>query len=166
MPADRRAVGDADTDSWDLDYRPRRLPRLAVAAAVVVIIIHVTFGLLLTISNTGADNVGVRDQAAIILIGLLIAALVLLFTRARLRVGPAGVGVRNLGSERLIGWDRVRGLSYPGKGFGARLLLPADEHIPVLAVQAGDGDRAVAAMQTFRELAARYADREGTATED
>lgn len=152
-------------NAWDVVYRPRRLPRQAVAAAVVVLIIHVTFGLLLTISDTGVRNIGIGDQAAIILIGVLVAGIVLLFTRPRLRIGPAGVGVRNLAAERLFGWDRVRGLSYPGKGFGARLLLPADEHVPVLAVQAGDGDRAVAAMESYRDLAARYAPDDATATE-
>ena len=81
---------------------------------------------------------------------------VLLFTRARLRVGPAGVGVRNLVGERVFEWDRVQGMTYPDKGFSARLLLPADEHVPVLAVQAWDSDRAVAAMTAFRELEERY----------
>ncbi len=141
---------------WDLVYRPRRMPRVAVVAAIVVLAIHVTFGALLTISDTGARNIGLSDQLAIGLIGVIITGAVLLFTRARLRVGPAGVGVRNLVGERVFEWDRVEGMTYPDKGFSARLLLPADEHVPVLAVQAWDSDRAVAAMTAFRELEERY----------
>lgn len=141
---------------WDLVYRPRRMPRVAVVAAIVVLAIHVTFGALLTISDTGARNIGLSDQLAIGLIGVIITGAVLLFTRARLRVGPAGVGVRNLVGERVFEWDRVQGMTYPDKGFSARLLLPADEHVPVLAVQAWDSDRAVAAMTAFRELEERY----------
>ena len=145
--------GDAE---WDMVYRPRRLARIAVVVAVVVLAIHIVFGVLLTISDTGPENIGASDQAAIIIIGLIIAAAILLFTRPRLRVGKQGVSVRNLWGDRLFEWDRVRGLTYPDRGFGAQLLLPADEHIPVLAVQAGDRDRAVEAMDRYRELAARY----------
>lgn len=141
---------------WDLVYRPRRMPRVAVVAAIVVLAIHVTFGALLTISDTGARNIGLSDQLAIGLIGVIITGAVLLLTRARLRVGPTGVGVRNLVGERVFEWDRVQGMTYPDKGFSARLLLPADEHVPVLAVQAWDSDRAVAAMTAFRELEERY----------
>lgn len=144
---------------WELVYRSRRLRTIAIAAAVVVLIIHVTFGVLLTISNTGPKNIGIDDQAAIIIIGLIIAGLVLLLMRPRLRVGARGVSVRNLATERTFGWDEIRGLAYPDKGFGGQLELPADEHIPVLAIQAGDGDLAVAAMERYRDIEERYRSR-------
>ncbi|WP_051989722.1 PH domain-containing protein [Gordonia soli] len=146
------------SDVWEFVYRPRRTPRIAIAVAIVVLIIHIVFGALLTISDTGVQ-IGLSDQFAIWIIGVVVAGAILLFTRVRLRVGPQGVGVRNLTSERVFGWDRIVGLTYPDKGFGARLLLPADEHIPVLAVQAGDGDRAVGAMNRFRELRQIHAPR-------
>ncbi|MEE3850426.1 PH domain-containing protein [Gordonia sp. LSe1-13] len=131
------------------------MPRIAIVVAAVVIAIHITFAALLTISDTGVQ-IGGSDQLGLALIGVVEAALILLFTRPRLRVGRAGVGVRNLTGERLFEWDRVRGMTYPDKGFSARLLLPDDEHVPVLAVQAWDSDRAVAAMNAFRELEQRY----------
>ncbi|MGV9671042.1 MULTISPECIES: PH domain-containing protein [unclassified Gordonia (in: high G+C Gram-positive bacteria)] len=151
-------TGQSDTGSaeWDMDYRSRRLAVIAVAAAVVVLIIHITFGLLLTISNTGPDNIGWSDQAAVITIGIVIAGACMLLTRPRLRVGSRGVSVRNLATERLFTWDQVRGLTYPDKGFGGQLELPADEHVPVLAIQAGDGERAVAAMERYRQIEQRY----------
>lgn len=155
VPA-RADVADG-AQTWDLDYRPQRLVRIALVVATVVLALHITFGLLLTISNTGAANIGVNDEIAIILIGVLLTGAVLLFTRPRLRVGPCGVAVRNLTGERRFDWESVRGLGYPARGFGARLLLPSDEHIPVLAVQAGDGERAVAVMRHYRELQERYA---------
>ncbi|WP_238422327.1 PH domain-containing protein [Gordonia sp. 'Campus'] len=150
------SAGDADVASWDLVYRPRKLPRWAVAAAVVVLAIHITFGLLLTIDDVGVRNLGGSDQVAIILIGVLVAGAILLLTRPRLRVGPQGVEVRNLATTRLFEWDRVLGLTYPESGFGAWLLFPSDEHITVLAVQAGDGQRAIDTMARFRELEERY----------
>ncbi|MGC4932400.1 PH domain-containing protein [Gordonia sp. DT30] len=149
-------MSDDKPTEWDLDYRSRRLVIIAVAVAVVVLIIHVTFGLLLTISNTGPDNIGWSDQAAIIALGVVIAGAVMLLTRPRLRVGARGVAVRNLATERFFTWDEVRGLSYPDKGFGGQLELPHDEHIPVLAVQAADGERAIEAMERYRQIEQRH----------
>lgn len=144
-----------DTEQWSYVYRPRLMPRVAAAVAVVVVVIHVVFGALLTISNTGPD-VGLSDQIGIALIGVVEAGAILLLTRARLRLGPGGISVRNLVAERVFGWDEIEGLVYPEGKFCARLLLPSDEHIPVLAVQARDGDRAVRAMEQFRELEQRH----------
>ncbi|MFT3715251.1 MAG: PH domain-containing protein [Gordonia sp. (in: high G+C Gram-positive bacteria)] len=143
---------------WVYTYRPEAIRTIASVVAAVVVAIHLVFGLLLGISYTGV-NVGWLDKSALIVQGLIIAAAVLLFTRSRLRVGPQGVGVLNLVSERIYGWDVVQGLSYPDKAQWARLLFPQDEHIPVMAVQARDGDRAVEAMREFRELQERYSGR-------
>lgn len=146
----------AGGDDWEFEYRSRRLAMIGGVAAVVVLVIHITFGALLTISNTGPDNIGFVDQAAIILIGVVIASAVMLLARPRLRVGPQGVAVRNLATERIFGWDQVLGLDYPEKGFGGQLALPGDEHVPVLAIQAGDGEKAVGAMERFRAIEARH----------
>ena len=76
-----------DGDTWELEYRSRRLATIAGLVAGVVIIIHVIFGLLLTISNTGPANIGADDQAAIICIGLVEAGAAMMLMRPRLRVG-------------------------------------------------------------------------------
>ncbi|NMO00458.1 PH domain-containing protein [Gordonia sp. TBRC 11910] len=131
------------------------MPRAAITVAVLLVIVHAVFGALLTISDTGPD-VGLSDQIGIALIGVVEAGAVLLLTRARLRVGPSGIAVRNLVSERIFGWDEIGGLVYPEGKFCARLLLPSDEYVPVLAVQARDGDRAVAAMENVRDAEQRY----------
>lgn len=153
-----RAAGAGDAE-WDMEYRSRRLRVIAIPVAIVVLAIHITFGLLLTISDTGPDNIGWSDQAAVISIGVIIAGAVMLLTRPRLRVGRRGVSVRNLATERLFEWNEVCGLTYPDKGFGGQLELPGDEHVPVLAIQAGDGDRAVAAMERYRDIERSYRDR-------
>ncbi|MFW0790509.1 PH domain-containing protein [Gordonia sp. CPCC 205333] len=140
----------SDTSEWTYVYTPRLMPRVAVVVAVVVVIVHVIFAALLTIENTGPD-VGLSDQIGIGLVGVVEACAILLLTRARLRLGPNGIGVRNVLSEQFFRWDAIEGLVYPEGNFCARLLLPSDEHIPVLAVQARDHDRAVAAMERFRD---------------
>jgi hypothetical protein len=88
--------------------------------------------------------------------GLVIAGLVLLFARPRLRVGPTGLSVRNLLGDRLIPWSATVGVSFPAGSRWARVDLPDDEYVPVMAIQAVDKDRAVEAMDTVRSLLARY----------
>lgn len=143
---------------WLMVYRPRRSPLYATIAAVVVVIVHVVIGALLTISDTGA-HFQTSDQIAMGLIGVVIGGSMMLLCRARLRVGAEGVGIRNLLGERVFDWSIVRGVWYPDSGNWARLELPEDEFSPILAIQANDGDRAVAAMAEFRDLQERFAPR-------
>lgn len=146
----------AESSDWDYVYKPRWMRRAAWVAIAIVMIIHVTFGLLLDVSYTGV-NVEWSDKLSLIGVGVLISAVILYLTRARVRVGPRGIGVLNLVSERVFAWDEVLGLEYPEKGFCARLVFPGDEHIPVMAIQARDGDLAVAAMDRIRQAGAHYA---------
>lgn len=142
--------------TWDYVYRPQWMRRAAWIAVGIVMAIHIIFGLLLNISYTGV-NVNWSDKVALIGVGVVISCVILFLTRARLRVGPSGVGVLNMVSERFFTWDEVTGVEYPENWFCARLLFPHDEHIPVMAIQARDGDRAVTAMQEFRALGDKYA---------
>jgi hypothetical protein len=93
---------------------------------------------------------------AIALLGVVIAGAVLMFARPRLRAGASGVAVRNLLGYRLIPWADVVGVSFPVGARWARIDLPDDEYIPVMAIQAVDKDRAVEAMDDVRGLLARY----------
>ena len=72
----------------------------------------------------------------------------LLFARPRLRVGAAGIAVRNLLGDKLIPWTDVVDVSFPQGARWARVDLPDDEYIPPMAIQAVDKDRAVEAMDT------------------
>ncbi|MGB6040001.1 MAG: PH domain-containing protein, partial [Gordonia sp. (in: high G+C Gram-positive bacteria)] len=129
--------------------------RVAWIVIAIVMVIHIVFGLLLNISYTGV-NIDWSDKLALIGVGVVISCVILFLTRARLRVGPQGIGVLNLVSERVFGWDEVVGVEYPENWFCARLLFPHDEHIPIMAIQARDGDRAVTAMQEVRRLGEKY----------
>lgn len=85
---------------------------------------------------------------------MVLAGVILLLTRPRLRIGPAGLGVRNVLEERVIPWNQVVGISFPKRW--AQVELPGYEYVPVVAVQSVDRDRAVAAMDTLREAMDRY----------
>ncbi|WP_428340161.1 PH domain-containing protein [Mycobacterium sp.] len=144
-----------DQDTWDAELRPRRTPYAAYAVAVVLVVAHVVIGLLLKMGSTGVIF-QTSDQIAMVLLGVVLAGLVLLFARPRLRVGAAGLSVRNVLSDRLVPWSDVVGVSFPVGARWARIDLPDDEYVPLMAIQSVDKDRAVAAMDTVRDVLARY----------
>ena len=140
---------------WDVELRPHRTPLFAYAAAFLIAILLIVVGLLLKTKSSGVIF-QTSDQVAMAVLGLIIAGGVLLFARPRLRVGPQGISVRNLLGDRLVPWSEVVGVSFPAGHRWARVDLPDDEYIPVMAIQAVDKDRAVDAMDTVRSLLARY----------
>nr|MDT0522966.1 PH domain-containing protein [Streptomyces sp. DSM 41633] len=143
------------TDNWDVDIRPHRTPYFAYGAALIIFLAHVAVGALLKVGSTGV-LFRTSDQVGIARLGAIIAGVVTLFARPRLRVGPSGVAVRNLISFKVIPWSEVLGLSFPVGARWARLDLPDDEYIPVMAIQAIDKGRAIEAMDEVRDLIDRY----------
>ena len=149
-------TGSAPSAEWDMVVKSRKSARYAIATAVLLVVAHSTVAVLLRVSPTGV-YFRTADQLAMAGIGLLLGGLALVLTRPRIRVGPAGVAVRNLLSERLIEWDLVRGLSFPEGAMWARIDIPDDEFINVMAIQSNDRDHAVAAVRQFRTLERKYA---------
>jgi len=140
---------------WDIEIRPHLTPYFAYGAAALILAAHIVVGVLLKIASTGVIF-QTADQVAIALLGAVIAGVVLLFARPRLRVGAAGVAVRNLLGYRLIPWPDVVDVSFPLGARWARVDLADDEYVSVLAIQAVDKDRAVDAMDQVRGLLERY----------
>jgi hypothetical protein len=140
---------------WDVELRPHLTPLFAYAAAFLIATVHIVAGLLLKTQSSGVIF-QTADQVALALLGLVLAAAVLLLARPRLRVGPAGLSVRNMLGDRLIPWSDTVGVSFPVGSRWARIDLPDDEYVPVMAIQAVDKNRAVDAMDTVRRLLARY----------
>ena len=144
-----------DRDSWDVQVRPFLTPVFAYGAALLILAAHVVVGALLKVSSTGVIF-RTADQVAIAMLGAVIAGFVCLFARPRLRIGPSGVAVRNLFGYRLFPWADVVGVSFPQGARWARLDLPDDEYIPVMAIQAVDKGRAVESMDRVRAAMRRY----------
>jgi hypothetical protein len=142
-------------DGWDVQIRPHLTPYFAYSAAFVIVAAHIAVGLLLKIKSSGVIF-QTADQVAMAGLGLVLAGLLLLFARPRLRVGATGLSVRNMLGDRLVRWQDIVGVSFPAGSRWARIDLPDDEYIPVMAIQAVDKDRAVAAMDTVRSLLDRY----------
>lgn len=131
--------------------RPRRVRVFAVAGAVVLFAAFAVAGVFLRDSDTGA-NFAVSDQVAMFGIGLVLALAALWFTRPRVRADREGVEVRNMLGARRFPWSDVEHVSFPDGSPWARLELPHDEYVPVLAIQAMDGERAVTAMRELRRV--------------
>ena len=143
------------TSGWDAEFRPRLVPRVALAVAALI----ATVGIVVAVLNNRASGANWRgvDQIAIGGLALVLAAVIgVVLTRPRLRVGPAGLEVRNVLDARAIPWSQVVDFSFPAGKRWARVDLEAHEYVPVLAVQAADRGRAVEAMDTVRALMVRY----------
>ncbi|HEY6747545.1 MAG TPA: PH domain-containing protein [Mycobacteriales bacterium] len=145
--------------------RPVRLGRVAVVVAVVVVVIFTVIAVLL--GNTSSEGVefGPGDQVAMVVLGLLVAAGVLLIARPAVVADVHGLRVRNIWTTKEVPWEVVRLVSFPDGSPWAMLELADDERLAVLAVQASDGPRAVAAVRGLRTLQARHAAGEGRGPE-
>ena len=140
-------------DHWDVVFKPRLMPRLAWMGAALMVLAGVGVALTLRGKSTG-PALRTADQWAMLGLAVLLAGAILLLTRPRLRVGSTGLGVRNVVEERVIPWSDVVDISFPKRW--ARIELAAHEYVPVVAIQSVDGERAVAAMDSMRELMGRY----------
>lgn len=138
------------TAGWDFEHRPRLLRQASIALAALTMLVHVVWAFILVRGDTGV-TVGVADQVAFVVVGLIFAGLFLLLLRIRVRVGAAGVELRGPVRTRLWGWDDVVGVTFPRSSQWPRLELPAYEHMGILAIQAMDGQDAVDAMGGMRE---------------
>lgn len=140
---------------WDLQVRPHLTPYFAYGAAILILAAAIALGALLKAGSTGVVF-QTADQVAFAGLGVVLAGAVLLFARPRLRAGKAGLAVRNMLGEKLIAWPDVVDVSFPAGARWARVDLADDEYIPLMAIQAVDKERAVAAMDAVRELVERY----------
>jgi hypothetical protein len=143
------------SSDWDLQVRPRLTPYFAYAAAFLIATVSIVLGVLLKVGSTGVVF-RTDDQVAIAVLGIVIAAAALMFARPRLRIGARGLGVRNLLGERIIAWPDVVDVSFPAGARWAHVDLADDEYVQLMAIQAVDKERAVAAMDAVRELMTRY----------
>jgi hypothetical protein len=139
---------------------PRRLRLVCALAAAVVAGVMVVVGLSLPGTANSVVAYGVWDQIALIGLGVLLGAGVLALGRARVDADASGIRVRNILGRHELPWSAVRAVRFDRSSAWASLLLENDDEVAVLAVQAGDKERAVRAVEGLRSLhaAARASD--------
>lgn len=137
--------------SRPLVVRPRRLTLVCrlVALLIVATFVVVTVGLGRTEGGAGFRW---PDQVAMLGLGLLLGGGVLVFTRARVVADADGVRVRNAWRESALPWQVVAAVRFDEASPWASLDLHDDDTLALLAVQANDGPRAVAAVAQLRAL--------------
>ena len=114
----------------------------------------VVVGLLLKSSATGVVTFRTSDQVAMIGLGVLMGAGILLLGRSRVDADADGIRVRNILGRHELPWSAVKAVRFDRSSAWASLLLSNDDELALLAVQAGDRMRAVAAVEGLRALLA------------
>ena len=141
--------------------RPVRLRRVAFGTAAVVVVLFVAIAALLGRTSSEGVEFGPGDQIAMVLLGVLVAAGVLILARPTVVADLDGVRVQNIFTTKDVPWEVVRAVSFPDGTPWAMLNLADDDQIALLAVQAADGQRAVSTVRALRALHARHAAGEG-----
>jgi len=131
--------------------RPKKIRRVAWVCAIGLIAVFTVVGLLLGNTPTGVIF-RTSDQVAMIVLGFLLAGGVLLLTRPRVTADAAGIDIRNVITSHHFDWTDVHSVSFPDGAAWARLELPEDEYISIMAVQAADREYAVTSVRALREL--------------
>lgn len=142
-----------------LVIRPHKVRLIVIPVAVALVVIFTVVGLLLKSGSTGVEF-GTSDKIAVIGIGLALAAGSLVFVRPKVVADAEGIAVRNALWGQTVPWSLIRAVSFPDGAPWARLELPSDEYVPVVAIQAMDGERAVVAIRELRALHRKYTDGE------
>ena len=131
--------------------RPKKIRRVAWACAIGLVAVFTVVGILLGDTPTGVIF-RTSDQVAMIFLGFLLAGGVLLLTRPRVTADASGIDVRNVVTSHHYDWNDVLSVSFPDGAAWARLELPDDEYVSIMAVQATDREYAVSSVRALREL--------------
>ncbi len=133
-----------------VDVRPVRLTRVCRVLAVILVVVFTLVGVTL---NVGAAQVfGLADTIAMIVLGLMLSAVVLGFTRARVQADASGLRIRSALGEKVVPWGLVAAVRLDDGQAWASLDLQDDDTLALFAVQANDGERATEAVLALRRL--------------
>ncbi|HEX5595156.1 MAG TPA: PH domain-containing protein [Micromonosporaceae bacterium] len=141
------------TEAELVRLRPHRIRVVCWIGALAVLVLFTIIGTGLR-GATGQTHAAFQrgDQFAMIGLGVLLAAGILLFTRPRVEADLRGVRVRNVFSSHYLPWEVVRSVSFPRGSAWATLELHDDDLLPMIALQVADKERAVAGVRALRAL--------------
>lgn len=124
---------------------------MCLSAAVSITAVFALVGFALT-RTEGTAGFGLFDALAMTGLGMVVGAVLVVFSLSRVVAGGDGVRVRNGLSEKGYPWEVVRAVRFDDGASWASLELQDDDTVALLAVQANDGDRAVEAVLALRRL--------------
>lgn len=136
-----------------VDAQARKARKVAYGAAGLVVIVFTAVAFTLHgRTESGRSEFHIEDQIAMIVLGVLAAAGILMFTRPRIIADRQGVRVRNLLAWKYFPWDVIAAVRFDRGSPWVALDLENDDVISVMAVQAADKDYAVDTVRTLRRL--------------
>ncbi|HZE39650.1 MAG TPA: PH domain-containing protein [Stackebrandtia sp.] len=138
--------------------RPRKTTVGCWIAAVAVLAVCVVASTAMTGKTEGGGVFQRADAFAMVGLGVLAAAGILLFARPRVWADAKGVRIRNLFGSYDLPWQVVTKVSFPRGAAWAMLELADDDVVAVMAIQAVDGQYAVDAVRRLRKLLAEAND--------
>ncbi len=139
--------------------RPRRTRRVCwvLSAAMVVLFTALAFFLRGSTGDATGAVFQRGDQVAMVILGVLVAAGILLFTRPRVIADERHIVVRNIIGGYDLPWEIVRAVRFDRGSPWASLELADDDLISLLALQAVDKEQAVEGVRALRRLLAAHA---------
>lgn len=131
---------------------PRRLRLICALAAALVVAVMVVVAVNLPSTPNSVVNFRLSDQVAMVGIGVLVAAAVLVLGWSTVEADEHGVHVRNMVVRHQLDWSAVTAVRFDRNSAWATLMLADDDELALLAVQAGDKLHAVRAVEGLRAL--------------
>jgi PH (Pleckstrin Homology) domain-containing protein len=135
--------------------RPIKGTRVAWVLAVLVVAVFTAVATTLRgTTESGKSVFQAGDQWAMIVLGVLGAVGILMFTRPRVEADERGIRIRNLVGGYDLPWNVVQSVQFSRGAPWASLELRDDDLIPMMAIQRTDKAYAVAAVRGLRALLA------------
>lgn len=136
-----------------LVHRPRksRIISYVAAVAVVVVFAFIATGLHGP-TGEGPGYFQRGDQFAMVGLGVLGAAGILLFARPRVEADAEEIRVRNVVGSYVLPWTVIRKVTFGRGSSWLTLELHDDDVLGVMAIQMTDKEHAVRAARTLRAL--------------
>jgi hypothetical protein len=136
--------------------RPRRLRVVAWTAAVAIVAVFGLVATALTGPTEGGGSFARGDQAAMVGLGVLIGAAVLLFARPRVWADARGIRIRNVLASYELPWEVVRAVRFDDGSPWAALDLADDDTVALMAIQRSDHAESLVAVRGLRALLAEH----------
>jgi Bacterial PH domain len=143
-----------------VNVHARKAKKVAYISATLVVVIFTSVAFTLRgRTDSGRSVFHIEDQIAMIVLGLLAAAAVLMFTRPRIIADADGVRVRNLLGWKYFSWSVITAVRFDRGSPWVALDLQDDDVISVMAVQAADKEYALDTVRALRRLLAASRER-------